>query len=67
MNDSASADEHITTKLNSIISQFPYFIIDFDEEVKALILVSSFYGLKEIVVASISNSSRMDKLSHGRI
>lgn len=61
MGDGSSAAEHIN-EFNSILSQLSSVEIKFDDEVRALILLSSLPTSWETVVAAISNSSGKEKL-----
>lgn len=61
MNDGGSAAEHMN-EFNSILGQLSSVGIDFEDEIRALILLSSLPMSWETVVAAISNSTGKRKL-----
>ena len=61
MNNGSSAAEHIN-EFNSLISQLYSVNIVFEDQVKALILLSSLPTAWETVVTAVSNSYGKEKL-----
>ena len=66
MSEGGLIDDHIN-EFNMIISQLSSVEINFEDEIKALILMSSLPESWDIVVATISSSRGSDKLKFGEI
>ena len=66
MIDGSSATKHIN-KINSILGQLSSVVINFEDEVKALILLSSLPLSWEIMVTAISNSPNKEKLNYDEV
>ena len=66
MSDNGFVSDHIN-EFNMIVSQLNSVDINFEDEIKALILMSSLPESWDIVVAAISNSRGSEKLKFDEI
>ena len=66
MSENGSVSDHIN-KFNMIVSQLNSVDINFEDEIKALILMSSLTEFMDTVFATISNSRGSEKLKFDEI
>ena len=66
MSENGSVSDHIN-EFNMIVSQLNFVDINFEDEIKALILMSSLPESQDTVVAAISSSRGSEKLKFDEI
>ena len=66
MAENASVAQHLN-EFNTITNQLSSVEIDFDDEIRALIVLASLPNSWEIVRMAVSNSTRNEKLKHNDI